>query len=191
MVLGEPVGSATAKSTCQEWTDKFTAWIYTQENGCGTLQLAVAGLKLATVIGLLISASFFGGAPNTGGLRIYAVGGHTHLQPMFRGAQLYAVDGNNGSLLWSIDGWFQAGGPVGADGYMVGIDGYTNELTCFGKGNTKTTVDAPMTGVTVGNNVVLRGTVTDQSPGKTCLGMPTAGTPAVSDASMSQWMEYL
>ena len=139
----------------------------------------------------LISASFFGGAPDTGGLRIYAVGGHTHLQPIFRGAQLYAVDGNNGSLLWSIDGWFQAGGPVGADGYMVGIDGYTNELTCFGKGNTETTVDAPMTGVTVGKNVVIRGTVTDQSPGQTCLGIPTAGTPAISDASMSQWMEYL
>jgi hypothetical protein len=139
----------------------------------------------------LISASFFGGAPDTGGLRIYAVGGHTHLQPIFRGAQLYAVDGNNGSLLWSIDGWFQAGGPVGADGYMVGIDGYTNELTCFGKGNTETTVDTPMTGVTVGNNVVIRGTVTDQSPGQTCLGIPTAGTPAISDASMSQWMEYL
>jgi hypothetical protein len=74
---------------------------------------------------------------------------------------------------------------------MVGIDGYTNELTCFGKGNTETTVDTPMTGVTVGKNVVIRGTVTDQSPGQTCLGIPTAGTPAISDASMSQWMEYL
>jgi hypothetical protein len=33
--------------------------------------------------------------------------------------------------------------------------------------------------------------VTDQSPGQTCLGTPAAGTPAISDDSMTQWMEYL
>jgi len=41
------------------------------------------------------------------------------------------------------------------------------------------------------NQVVISGTVIDQSPGHTCLGIPEAGTPAISDASMSAWMEYL
>ena len=39
--------------------------------------------------------------------------------------------------------------------------------------------------------VVIQGTVTDQSPGQTCLGIPEAGTPAISDASQEAWMEYL
>lgn len=139
----------------------------------------------------LLTATFLGGAPGTGGLRIYSVGGHTHLQPLYRGARMYCVNGSNGALLWSISGWFEAGAPAGADGYMAAINGYDNQLYGFGKGNTQTTVDAPITGLTFGNNVVLRGTVTDQSPGQTCLGIPAAGTPAISDDSMSAWMEYL
>ena len=39
--------------------------------------------------------------------------------------------------------------------------------------------------------MLIQGTVTDQSPGQTCLGIPAAGTPAISDASMSDWMAYL
>ena len=31
----------------------------------------------------------------------------------------------------------------------------------------------------------------DESPGDTCLGIPAAGTPAISDDSMGRWMEYL
>lgn len=139
----------------------------------------------------LLTATFLGGAPGTGGLRIYSVGGHTHLQPLYRGARMYCVNGSNGALLWSISGWFEAGAPAGADGYMAAINGYDNQLYCFGKGNTQTTVDAPMTGITFGNTVVIRGTVTDQSPGQTCLGKPAAGAPAISDDSMSTWMEYL
>jgi outer membrane protein assembly factor BamB len=57
----------------------------------------------------LLSAGFLGGAPGTGGLRIYATGGHTHLQPLFRGSEMYAIDGETGDLLWSIYGWWQAG----------------------------------------------------------------------------------
>jgi hypothetical protein len=35
-----------------------------------------------------------------------------------------------------------------------------------------------------GNSVLIQGTVTDQSPG-------AKGTPAISDSSMTGWMEYL
>jgi hypothetical protein len=31
----------------------------------------------------------------------------------------------------------------------------------------------------------------DKSSGDTCLGIPAAGTPAIADESMSDWMEYL
>ncbi len=104
---------------------------------------------------------------------------------------MYCVNGSDGEELWSISGWFEAGAPAGADGYMVAINGYDNQLYCFGKGNTETTIEAPMTGVASGSNMVIRGSVTDQSSGQTCFGKPVAGTPAISDESMSQWMEYL
>jgi len=139
----------------------------------------------------MLTATYLGGALGTDGLNIYAVGGHTHLQPIYRGAQLYAVNGTSGSLLWSIEGWWETGAPAGADGDMIAVNGYDNQLYCFGIGNSQTTVEAPMTAVTAGTNVVIQGTVTDRSPGETGTGVPAAGTPAISDASMSQWMEYL
>ena len=43
----------------------------------------------------------------------------------------------------------------------------------------------------MGASVLIKGTVTDQSPGMTCKGIPAAGTPAISDNSMTAWMEYL
>ena len=139
----------------------------------------------------LLTATYLGGAQYTGGLRIYAVGGHTHLQPIYRGAQVYCVNGSNGVLLWSLEGWWEAGAFAGADGYMVGVNGYDNEMYCIGPGNTATTVSAPTVTTSAGTPEIIQGTVTDQSPGQTCLGIPAAGTPAISDASMSAWMEYL
>jgi hypothetical protein len=119
---------------------------------------------------------------------------HTHLQPLFRGAQLYAIDANTGQGLWNVSGWFACASSsqqfVIADGYLVGVNSYDNQLYAFGKGLTATTVTAspPIGG---GPGMLLQGSVTDQSPGNTSLGIPAAGTPAVSDASMTQWMEYL
>jgi hypothetical protein len=132
----------------------------------------------------LLSAGFLGGAPGTGGLRIYATGGHTHLQPLFRGSEMYAIDGETGDLLWSIYGWWQAGSAVGADGYLLAVNGYDNQLYCFGKGKTEVTVTAPQTLVPKGQPVLISGTVTDLSPAQ-------PETPAISDESMSSWMEYL
>jgi hypothetical protein len=37
----------------------------------------------------------------------------------------------------------------------------------------------------------VKGTVTDQSPGQTAQGIPAKGSPAISDESMTAWMEYL
>ena len=103
-----------------------------------------------------------------------------------RGNRLWCVDAETGKNIWSILGTFL--GPAVADGYLVTLNGEDNQIYCFGKGQTATTVTATPG---VGNVVTIQGTVTDQSPGQTCLGIPAAGTPAISDASMEQWMEYL
>jgi hypothetical protein len=113
--------------------------------------------------------------------KVFAATGNSHGDPLFRGAKLYAIDANSGKQVWNINGFFLDTMPV-ADGYLVGFNGYDNSIYCFGKGQTATTVTA-MPGV--GNTVTVQGTVTDQSPGK------AKGTPAISDASMTAWMEYL
>ena len=66
----------------------------------------------------------------------------------------------------------------------MAANNYDNKVYCFGEGDTSTTVTAPMTSITAGSNVIIQGTVTDQSVGK-------PGTPAISDQWMTPWMEYL
>ncbi len=45
--------------------------------------------------------------------------------------------------------------------------------------------------VSVGSPIAIRGTITDQSPGQTAVGVSAAGTPAISDENMTAWMTYL
>jgi len=121
--------------------------------------------------------------------KIIASTGNSHGNSLYRGYRLYVFDAFTGKTLWSINGEYQQSLPV-ADGYLLGFNLYDNQLYCFGKGTTAVTV----TTSAVYNNpaqVLITGTVTEQSPGETCLGTPAAGTPAVSDDCMSEWMEYL
>jgi hypothetical protein len=74
---------------------------------------------------------------------------------------------------------------------MVWFNGYDNQIYAYGKGQSATTVTASPKVSVHGDSVLIEGTVTDQSPGQTCLGIPAAGTPAIADDSMSAWMEYL
>jgi hypothetical protein len=81
--------------------------------------------------------------------------------------------------------------PACADGILLEYNGYDNQIYAYGPGLSATTVSAPTVAVPQGSPVLIQGTVTDQSPGQTCLGIPAAGTPAISDASQSAWMEYM
>ena len=119
--------------------------------------------------------------------KVFAASSIQYGDPLYRGAKLYAINAQTGQKIWSVGGFFTSGMAV-ADGYLVGFNGYDNQIYCFGKGQSATTVTATPG---VGNAVTIQGTVTDQSQGKTCLGIPAAGTPAISDDSMSNWVAYL
>jgi hypothetical protein len=71
-----------------------------------------------------------------------------------------------------------------ADGYLVNANGLDGITYCYGKGKSQTTVSAPSTEVMVGQKFTITGTVLDMSPAQ-------EGTAAVSDESMSDWMQYL
>ena len=101
---------------------------------------------------------------------------------LWRGAQLWAIDIDTGELKWNINGMYRH--PAVVDGILTALNSYDGQAYGFGKGPSKTTVSAPQTQVTFGENVVIQGTVTDQTP-------VSKDTPAISDESMGLWMEYL
>jgi hypothetical protein len=106
---------------------------------------------------------------------------HTESQPYTRGWKLHCINATTGEGLWNITGPMTPGAM--ADGYLTAgsDDGY---MYVFGKGKSATTVEAPLTAITLGDSVVIKGTVLDQSPAQ-------PGTPCVSADSMATQMEYL
>jgi hypothetical protein len=76
------------------------------------------------------------------------------------------------------------------------LDARDNQIYCIGKGSSATTVSAPQTVPALGSSVTLTGTVTDDSPSGRHnvagdLDIALKGTPAISDADMDAWMEYM
>jgi outer membrane protein assembly factor BamB len=123
--------------------------------------------------------------------KVYATTGHAYNPPLFKGAKLYCINATDGNPIWDVLGFYNYNGIAIADGYLVVYNNYDGRVYCYGKSPSATTVTASPKVSVRGNNVLIEGTVTDQSSGETCLGKPTAGTPAISDDTMSQWMEYL
>ena len=135
---------------------------------------------------------FFTGSPLIAdGVVFMSNGEHTPTNPITRGWRLHAINATTGKGIWNISGsLFQISGGTHAgyiaihDGYLVfpnSLDGYQY---VYGKGPSATTVTAPDRGVMLGDTLVIKGTVIDQSPAQ-------KGTAAISDESMSAWMEYL
>ncbi len=108
---------------------------------------------------------------------------HTPTQPATRGWGLSAINATTGQLLWKIMGTALGAGSA-ADGYLVTTSSYDGTLNVMGKGQSKTTVSAPQVAITSGTPVVISGSVLDMSPA-------SPNTPAISEASMATWMDYL
>jgi hypothetical protein len=113
---------------------------------------------------------------------------HTQSQPTTRGLNLYCLNAITGDQLWNFSGSEVGGGRsftgAIADGYLAFASQLDSMMYVFGKGKSATTVMAPDVSVPLGTSLVIKGTVLDQSPAQ-------PGTPCVSDASMTTYMEYL
>jgi len=118
--------------------------------------------------------------------------GHEFAPPLFHGAQQLALNITNGQVVWSIEAMNVNAAHAIADGIMVCINAYDNQIYGYGQGPSATTVTAPQLGVTTVTPVTITGTVTDISAGSkqqaVAMNFPN-GLPAVSDESMSQFME--
>jgi hypothetical protein len=122
---------------------------------------------------------------------------HSPTSPYWSGCRIRAVDAFSGKELWKVYGYAGVGSNNGmavADGNLVYLNCYDMQLYCIGKGPSATTVDAPMTDIKLGDDVLVRGSVFDVSAGTQQTeqaGHFPSGVPAVSDASMDEWMEYV
>lgn len=116
------------------------------------------------------------------------------IEPLHQDLRINVIDvrDNPGTKVWDILGYYDH--PYLSDGIMLSHNNYDNNIIAFGKGPSSTKVEAPTAGVQLGSSVVIRGTVTDVSPGtgqsEQALRFPN-GVPAVSDESQTGWMEYV
>ena len=107
------------------------------------------------------------------------------------------LNATDGTEIWTLMGWatgMDATYDRVVDGFFVFLNTYDMQVYCVGKGPSATTVEAPMTAVPFGKSLTIRGTVTDIAAGTTqneqAARFPN-GVPAVSDESMTSWMEYV
>lgn len=125
--------------------------------------------------------------------KLYVMGGHVYSPPLFTGSNLWCLDANTGNVLWKAYNFPITNGPACAlaDGILIEPNAYDNQLYAYGMGRSATTVSGPTSAQPLGASVLIQGTVTDQSPGQTSLGIPAAGTPAIADKDQTAWMQYL
>jgi outer membrane protein assembly factor BamB len=120
---------------------------------------------------------------------------HSVNNPIRRDAQIWCLNVTSGKMVWMLTNW-PSSAPILVDQRLLVVDSHDNELYCFGKGPSATTVSAPQTIPALGSSIILTGTVTDQTPyGRRTitdnLDFSLKGTPAIGDASMDAWMEYM
>jgi len=122
---------------------------------------------------------------------------HSPNSPLYKGARFRAINATDGTELWTILDYgnqMYGGQAAVADGYLATLNSYDSQIYVFGKGPSATTVTAPDVAATLGTSIVLKGTVTDIAAGtkqdQQAARFPN-GVPAVSDASMGPWMEYV
>jgi hypothetical protein len=125
---------------------------------------------------------------------------HSPNYPIYKGEKTRVIDAFTGEEIWTLSSMAgtRGGGrnptSLVAEGFTVFYNFYDNQLYCIGKGPSKTTVSIQNDVIPIGNTALIKGTVTDTSSGTNQNEQATRfpnGVPAMSDESMSQWMEYV
>jgi hypothetical protein len=132
------------------------------------------------------------------GMIFFGTEEHSTQEPKPRGAPYFALDVETGEVVWKIEGGLRqthwGGRSLIGDSIIVAQDTYTQLIYAIGKGPSSMTVTAPDVAVTVNKPLLIKGTITDVSPGTDStelkLRFPN-GVPAVADKDMSEWMLYV
>lgn len=123
-------------------------------------------------------------------------GEHSPIDPTGRGAPMVVLDAETGEEIWTLS-WFNnwwGGHVIIGDSIMAGLNAYDGRIYSIGKGPSATTVSASPKISVDGDSVIVEGTVMDISPGTQDYALTARfpnGVPAMSDANMTDWMEYV
>ncbi len=119
---------------------------------------------------------------------------HSPDNPLYKGNRVRCLNMTTGEEIWSELGYAGQTSMAIADGTLIYWNQYDGQVYSVGKGASSITVTAPDAAVALGSSVTIKGTVTDIAAGtkqKEQAARFPNGVPCVSDASQSQWMEYV
>ncbi len=124
--------------------------------------------------------------------KLYGFAGYSSqykINPISRHAMMICVNATNGDTIFTLNGGIRDS--AAANGYVIGTGDFDGNLYCLGKGTTSTTLTAQQQ---VGGSVLIQGSILDTSPASSNADLTAKfpnGVPAISDADMSVWMDYL
>jgi len=123
---------------------------------------------------------------------------HSGNQPLPRGAPFLCLNATTGDVIWRADGLFRQTGWGGlaiiGDSIIATMDTFDLRMYAIGRGASQTEAWIQNDVISQGNSVMIRGRVTDISPGTEDSNLRFRfpdGVPAVSDESMNEWMLYV
>jgi outer membrane protein assembly factor BamB len=119
---------------------------------------------------------------------------HTVNTPIYKGARTRAINATDGTEVYTLSDYGSSWSEAIADGFTTFMNGYDNQIYVVGRGPSATTVAAAPKVSVHGDSVLVEGMVIDTAAGtaqdEQAARFPN-GVPAVSDESMSDWMEYV
>ncbi len=123
---------------------------------------------------------------------------HSPIDPRPRGSPFICLNATTGEVIWRINGAFRqtrwGGRGIIGDSIIVTQDTYDQRVYAIGKGPSAINVNAGPEVSVHGSSVLVKGMVTDVSPGTKSAGLEMRfpnGVPAVADENMSDWMLYV
>ena len=123
---------------------------------------------------------------------------HSPVDPRPRGGPFICLNVTNGDVIWRANGLFRqtlwGGLGIIGDSIIATQDTYDQRIYGIGKGPSATTAYIQNDVITDGDSVLVKGMVTDVSPGTNSANLEMRfpnGVPAVADANMSEWMLYV
>jgi hypothetical protein len=120
---------------------------------------------------------------------------HSPNIPLPRGGPWVCLNATTGEEIWSISlMYYYRTNTLMGDGIIAMMNSYDQQIYAIGKGPSATTVSASPKVSVNGDKVLVEGMVTDISPGMQQYARTSRfpnGVPAVSDDSVSAWMEYV
>jgi hypothetical protein len=123
---------------------------------------------------------------------------HSANPPMPRGGPFICLNATTGEVIWRVNGMFRqtrwGGKGLIGDSIIATQDTYDLRIYAIGKGPSATTVSAGPEGSVLGSSVIVKGMVTDISPGTEDYSLRARfpnGVPAMADENQSDWMLYV